>query len=136
MKKIALVATLLFVVFAVGCSKYESENDTTQEVSEIKSGESSCPGGDDEDPLPTLRGTVVDTVSLDSLQGACVNLLTTSNILVTSTGTDDYGHYYFNSVADGSYKLVFAKSGYISKTIPITVASNSLTVNAELLFGP
>lgn len=137
MKKIALVVASLVTVFVIGCSKYESGNDTaTQDVYGTESVEYLCPEGDDEDPLPTLRGTVTDSVSQDSLQGACVNLFTSTDTFVASIGTDDNGHYYFNSVADGSYKLVFSKTNYITKTIPITVASNNLAVDAGLIFAP
>ncbi|HCS21246.1 MAG TPA: hypothetical protein DIW47_11915 [Bacteroidetes bacterium] len=131
MLKLVFSAAILFVAF-VGCSKYESERPQSLEGTQVQFGESECPGGDDEDPLPSLRGTVTDTLSQDSLAGVCVKLTTEGNSLVAETGTDTNGHYYFNQVANGNYKLVFSKTGYITKSIPVTVSSSPLTVDVEL----
>lgn len=134
MKKALIVSSVLFVAILFGCSKNGPETDRAQQESSIRSGE--CPGGDDEDPLPTLRGTVVDSLSLDSLQGVCVTLETDEYVFVAVIGTDNNGHYYFNEVANGAYQLVFSKSGYIDKTVPVMINSTPLTINAQLRLVP
>lgn len=135
MLKLVFSAAILFVAL-IGCSKYESERLQTLEGTQLQFGESECPGGDDEDPLPSLRGTVTDTTTLDSLEGVCVKLKTSLDVLVAETGTDSDGHYYFNQVANGTYNLVFSKTGYLNKTIPVTVNSTPLFVHAQLVPEP
>lgn len=136
MKKSIIATAILFVVLLVGCSKNESDNNKVLEESQVRFEESECEGGDDEDPLPSLRGTVTDTATLDSLEGVCVKLLTTEDVFVAGIGTDSNGHYYFNQVDDGNYKLVFTKIGYITKIIPIVVSSSPQSVNAQLRQAP
>ncbi|MHB1279523.1 MAG: carboxypeptidase-like regulatory domain-containing protein [Bacteroidia bacterium] len=135
MLKLVFSAAILFVALLVGCSKYESENKA-DEGSQVQFGESECTGGDDEDPLPSLRGTVTDTATLDSLMGVCVKLTTDADVFVAVIGTDSNGHYYFNQVANGSYKLVFTKTGYVTKTIPTSISSSPITLDAQLRQTP
>lgn len=131
-----LTTAIVFVALVIGCSKYESENNKAQDESLVQFVDSECQGRDDEDPIPMLRGTVTDSTTLDSLEGVCVKLLTSLDVLVDETGTDAEGHYFFNDVANGSYKLVFSKTGYVTKTIPVSIVSTPLYVHAQLLQEP
>lgn len=136
MQKLIFTAAIVFVAFIVGCSKYESENNQAPEESVIQSVDSECELRDDDDPIPILRGTVTDSTTLDSLAGACVKLYTSLDVFVDGMATNSEGFYYFNQLASGSYKLVFSKDGYITKTTPVSIVSTPLYVHAQLVPEP
>ena len=131
--KVSIIGAAIFLaVLITGCSKNETENEQAFDEVPVLSGETTCEGGDDEDPQPMLRGTVVDSTTQDSITGVCVKLVTDQQVFVAIIGTDDNGHYYFNEVNDGDYNLVFYRSGYVTKTIPVSVSGTPQTVDAEL----
>lgn len=134
MKKVIFTSAILVAVLITGCSKNEAERPNAEgnatEESTLRFTE--CEPEDEEDPLPMLQGTVTDTLSTDSLEGVCVKLMSPPNTLVAETGTDDNGHYFFNSVLTGSYKLVFSHAGYVTKTINVTVSGTPQNVHAQL----
>jgi len=130
--KVLIGAAILLVVFITGCSKNTSENKPMPDDVAARFLESECEGGDDEDPQPILKGTVVDSTTQDSMAGVCVRLETSGEVFVAIIGTDENGHYYFNHAPSGDYNLVFNKLGYVTKTTPISIVNTPQTVNAQL----
>ena len=92
-----------------------------------------CQEGDDEDPQPILSGAIRDnTVFSNPIYHACVEVRTTGYVLVSTIGSDINGHYYFNSLANGSYYLVVSASGFTTQSIPFTVSGSSQTLNVTM----
>jgi protocatechuate 3,4-dioxygenase beta subunit len=85
--------------------------------------ESACEGGDDEDPAPLIYGSVYNTDSV-LLEGVCVELWV-GNTFLSGTGTDDHGHYYFNTVSNGTYSVRFAAEEYYSASRRVTRPTTS-----------
>jgi hypothetical protein len=89
-----------------------------------------CTEGDDEDPEPMMCGSIRDNTSFHNpIYHACVELKTTSGVLVATIGSNINGHYYFNKVAAGSYYLVVSASGYATQVIQVTVDGTAQTLN-------
>ena len=110
-------------LLAVSCKK---DNITT--VNTICSGETETPivsVRSDEDPVP-MRGHVRGSGgSAISGAGASLTKAGQSNPAY-STSTDSNGSYSFGLVEQGSYTLRLSATGYITKSIPLT-----LTVSTE-----
>jgi len=137
MKLFIVSSIIISCLFFVSCSKTEQ---VVQQVAEVETEiipsqafltESYCDEGEDEDPQPMLSGNVYDTAGM-AIYHACVEIQTTLGVRVAIIGTDINGHYYFNSVSNGSYLLVASASGYITKTTPITVSGTPQSVNVTL----
>jgi hypothetical protein len=74
-----------------------------------------------------ISGKVTNAISGAALSGATV-----SGTLGTRT-TDTPGNYSFTNVAAGTYKLTASKSGYLSRSFTVTVASGaSVTQNMPI----
>lgn len=136
MRSLIIGAITLFTLLTIGCSKTETqtakENGNTTDFGPAPTTSTVCPWGDDDDPQPMLHGRVKDASTMDDLLGVCVNLKTSGNVFVDVIGTDSSGHYYFNEVSSGSYNLVFSKTGYYTKTIPIVVDTIPQEVSTQL----
>ncbi len=93
--------------------------------------ETYCDEGDNEDPQPMLSGAVTDSAG-GALYHACVEIRTSGGTLVAIIGTNSVGHYFFNSVSNGSYYLKVSYPGYSPKTTAITISGTPQTVNVSL----
>lgn len=137
MKTVIAIAILIGCVFCVGCSKTEQVVKQTANTENGSNGgmqlrsEGFCDEGDNEDPQPMLSGNVYDSLG-GAVYHACVELKTTGGTLVASIGTNSSGHYYFNTVSNASYNLVVSRSGYVTKTTPVTISGTPQTVNVIL----
>lgn len=99
----------------------------------LQSFENPCNEGDDEDPQPMLNGVVKDnTAAHNPIYHACVEIKTSGGTSVSIIGTNAVGHYYFNSIAIGTYNLVVSAPGYTTQTIPFTVTGSPQTLDVTL----
>jgi len=100
MKKKLLFAIALFTISFTNCN-----------ISVAQSGSKS-----------TIKGKVVSSDSLKSLDNAYVYLLDANKNLISKTRTDEKGWFAFNDVTDGIYKIRAKSIGYkimISKNFKI-----------------
>lgn len=74
----------------------------------------------------SLRGTVRDADTNDTLIGVTVRLLEGSSV-VDTVMTDSNGFYAFGGVEPGSYSVRFSKSGHATLTRSATVSSGGVT---------
>ncbi len=137
MRKFMIISALFVVVSIVGCAKEEAGGEKKKQLviedyPQLKTSENVCEGGDDEDPQPMLMGGVIDSIGLTPVSGVCVELRTISDVFVDIIGTDNAGHYYFNEVDTGSYKLVFSREGYFSKVAYFDIIGVPEVVNVQL----
>lgn len=132
MKLLLIFATSLSSLFVTGSDHLEgTKNSNMTQFSPII--EIPCNEGEDEEPVPMLSGRIADNTMFNNpLYHACVELKTTGGTLVSIIGTNFNGHYYFNSVSNGSYNLVVSASGFTTQTIPITVSGSPQIVNATM----
>lgn len=94
--------------------------------------ESSCDGGDDEDPEPMIYGHVSN--GSKRLAGACVALMSGSDVVATS-GTDLSGHYYFNAATNGTYDIRVIAPGYTVKYTQVII-TNQVPDEANIVVSP
>jgi len=128
MKKILIliIPTLFSSVFFNG-----NGDKGVNEIIEPLSLYTSCDEGENEDPQPMLSGGVQDDLGND-VYHACVEIQTTLGVQVAIIGTDSSGHYFFNSVSNGSYNLVINASGFSPKVTPFSVIGTAQTINVVL----
>ncbi len=83
--------------------------------------------------LNVVAGVVFDFDSGLTLGDATISIIdTTTNESVATTISADDGEYVFYDIADGSYKIIAIKDGYIANTpIELTVR-NGQTINAYI----
>lgn len=79
-----------------------------------------------------LEGTVSDSVSLSLLNGAQIEILSTS-IIKTS---DLAGEYRTGTAVAGSYTIRVSKPGYITKTISNVQLTNGVLTSLNILLTP
>lgn len=92
-----------------------------------------CDGGDDEEPQPMLYGIVSDASSHAVIAHACISVYTNpGGSLVNATGTDANGHYYVNTLSNGTYDLVVSAGGYTTQTIPFTISGSPRNIDVGL----
>jgi hypothetical protein len=94
--------------------------------------ENPCNEGDDEDLEPLLSGRVSNIFNVP-IYHACIEIKTLGGSSVAIIGSDINGHYYFNSVASGTYNMFFSAPGYTTQVIPVTVSGTPQPVDAVLL---
>lgn len=119
------------------CNKHEQSEETKSARQEINPNvitlDDECDGGDDEDPQPMLYGIVSDASSHALIAHACVAVYTNpGGSLVNSTGTDANGHYYVNTLSNGTYDLVVSAGGYATQTIPFTISGSPRNIDVGL----
>lgn len=139
MKNLFFFLTTISCIFFASCSKSEQvtlqgNQDNVTEMHIMNSSdltETYCDEGEDEDPQPMLSGAVTDSVG-NTLYHACVEIQTTGGSPVAIIGTDSSGHYYFNSVSNGTYSLKVSYPGYTPKYTPFTVSGTPQTLNVIL----
>lgn len=110
-------------------NKEGNEPDKTKTV--VVSPRTACEEGEDEDPHPMISGHV-RTVLNAPIQGACIAVKTLSNVQVAIIGSDTFGHYFFNSMPNGSYNLVVTADGFVPKSTPFTVSGVPQNINVQL----
>lgn len=109
------------------------EPETKKDVPVVQSVHTECEEGDDEYPQPKLKGRVTDnTPSETPIYHACVEVRTSGGTFVGIIGTDANGHYYFNTLAPGTYNLTVSASGFTTQVVPLTIGSSPLIVNVHL----
>ncbi|MDB4534110.1 choice-of-anchor B family protein [Vicingaceae bacterium] len=81
-------------------------------------------------PATYLDGKVTDITNSSAIDGAQIDILTTT----TFTNTNILGDYQTGLATSGTYDVTYSKSGYISKTITgvILTPGNTTTVDVEL----
>ena len=113
MKKKLLFAIALFTISFTNCN-----------ISVAQSGSKS-----------TIKGKVVSSDSLKSLDNAYVYLLDANKNLISKTRTDEKGWFAFNDVADGLYKIRAVSTGYkmmISKNFKIQAGKTASNFRIKL----
>jgi large repetitive protein len=86
-------------------------------------------------PFPaTIQGTVHDSVSLDPISGALVQVvIPNTDIVVESIITSSDGTYSIGNLPSGSYNVVISAENYANEIIPVILTPNETeTVNALL----
>jgi protocatechuate 3,4-dioxygenase beta subunit len=138
MKVTVFLFAFTTAIFFSSCSKNEQittqtnhNNGTIAMQESFDLTETYCDEGEDEDPQPMLSGGVTDSVGND-LYRACVEIQTTGGSPVSIIGTDSSGHYFFNSVSNGSYSLKVSYPEYTPKITPFTVSGTPQTINVVL----
>lgn len=125
-------------LFASSCNKHEQGEEANQKGRpESKPGvitlTDECDGGDDEDPIPILFGVVSDASSHTPIAHACISVYTNpGGSLVNATGTDANGHYYVNTLSNGTYNLIVSAGGYTTQTIPFTISGSPRNIDVGL----
>ncbi|MCM2605594.1 carboxypeptidase regulatory-like domain-containing protein [Rossellomorea marisflavi] len=81
-------------------------------------------------PFPaTIRGTVVNAVTLAPISGALVKLvIANTDIEVTSILTSADGTYTLSNIAVGQYDVIFSASGYANVVVPVILEPNEVEV--------
>ena len=130
MKLLIITIASAIGLFTVGNKLTEEKKD---QVQEIKVAHSYCDEGEDEDPQPILSGRISDnTVAQNPIHHACVELRTTGGTFYGIIGSDANGHYYFNSVPNGTYNMTVTASGYTTQIVGVTVSGTPQSVNVQL----
>ncbi|MER3463142.1 MAG: hypothetical protein C4329_00615 [Chitinophagaceae bacterium] len=80
-----------------------------------------------------INGTVVNTVSKKALKDVSVTVYTSNKEKVLIT--DVNGHYSFDDLTPGTYRVVFEKSGYkkVVKEKVVIKGDDGLQLNIEML---
>jgi hypothetical protein len=94
---------------------------------------STCEGGDDEDPAPLIYGNVLNPDSL-AIEGVCVQLWL-GNSFIEGTGTDENGHYYFNTASNGIYSVRFERDDFEPDSKVVTI-SEQVPMEANIILVP
>src|SRR5687767_9896348 len=127
MKNLIFCMLMSGALLSSSCSKNETVIENAEIRPEAKD-PSECDEGDDEQPIPTLVGTVKDTLNLP-IYHACVVVRDAQNFQVASIGTDSLGHYFFNYLPNATYQVTASQSGYISSTQQIQIIGLPRTLN-------
>lgn len=134
---IILVSTIasLFVLENVGKEeeKVSPKVEQSDNVSKADEVPGYCDVGDDEDPQPMLSGIITDnSVSKNPIYHACVEVRTTGGTFVGIIGSNNVGHYYFNSLPNGTYYVTANATGHTAQTVTVNVTGTPQTVDIAL----
>ena len=128
MKWLFIIA--LGVTLAFGAASCQKENITVSSgsTSSVSQGDAPVSLRSDEDPV-AMRGHVRTTGGL-AISGAGVTLTPSGqSIPSNSTTTDTDGYWDIDSIKQGSYQLQISASGYITKTVNLTLQANMARID-------
>jgi hypothetical protein len=125
----------LFILENVAKEKEKAKPQVEQSDNVSKTDEvpGYCETGDDEDPQPMLTGTITDnSVAKNPISNACVEVRTTGGVFVGIIGSNNVGHYYFNSLANGTYYVTANATGHTAQTATVNVSGTPQSVDIAL----
>lgn len=94
-------------------------------------------GGDDPDvvipalPSTGISGSVYD-VNGQGLEGVTVTVYSSRDDILASADTDTIGNY-LQELAEGDYRIVLSKEGYVDLSTSVSVLTDALTSNAYIM---
>jgi hypothetical protein len=135
MKILLIIATTVSTVLMADYRSQEQNSKTPLKLEEciLRMPGIDCTEGDDEDPEPMMCGVITDNTNFHNpIYHSCVELKTTSGVLVATIGSDINGHYFFNRVSAGSYNLVVSAAGYATKVVQVTLDGTPQTIDVVL----
>ena len=85
----------------------------------------------------TIYGTVTETITLNPIVGAAVNVYVSgTNILAGSSATDPNGNYNVNLLASGAFTVVFSAPGFQTAYAGVSVSYPNLLSQQNISLAP